>query len=129
MVPKTNLPETPSSTEGETRKAKSEGFQEDRMGWFQKEGFLFLLGNMQWKFIYSLDATTPKITRKVLQRIRPPKDYKAGILFMSHLAIKQSPRNSQTPAGLAHPTTVRNLPRTGRQTLPRCQFLKDVNTY
>ena len=46
LVPQTNLPETPSYTEGETRKAKNEGFQEDRMGWFQKERFLFLLGNI-----------------------------------------------------------------------------------
>ena len=26
-------------------KAKSEGFQEDHMGWFEKEGLLFLPGN------------------------------------------------------------------------------------
>ena len=32
LVPHTNLPETPSYTEGETLKAKSEGFQEDHMG-------------------------------------------------------------------------------------------------
>ena len=37
LVPQTNLPETPSYTEGETLKAKSEGFQEDYMGWFQKK--------------------------------------------------------------------------------------------
>ena len=32
LVPQTNLPETPSYTEGETLKAESEGFQEDHMG-------------------------------------------------------------------------------------------------
>ena len=32
LVPQTNLPETPSYTEGETLKAKSEGVQEDHMG-------------------------------------------------------------------------------------------------
>ena len=32
LVPQTNLPETPSYTEGETLKVKSEGFQEDHMG-------------------------------------------------------------------------------------------------
>ena len=31
LGPQTNLPETPSYTEGETLKAKSEGFQEDHM--------------------------------------------------------------------------------------------------
>ena len=41
LFPQTNLPETPSYTEGETLKAKSEGFQEDHMGWFQKEGLPF----------------------------------------------------------------------------------------
>ena len=32
LVPQANLPETPSYTEGETLKAKSEGFQEDHIG-------------------------------------------------------------------------------------------------
>ena len=46
LVPQINLPETPSYTEGETLKAKREGFQ-DHIGWFQKEGLLFLPGNLQ----------------------------------------------------------------------------------
>ncbi|KAB0379448.1 hypothetical protein FD755_007232 [Muntiacus reevesi] len=37
LDPQTDLPETPSYTEGETLKAKSESFQEEHMGWFQKE--------------------------------------------------------------------------------------------
>ena len=41
LVPQTNLPETPSYTEGETLKAKSEGFQEDHMEWVPKEGTPF----------------------------------------------------------------------------------------
>ena len=53
LVPQTKLPETPSYTEGETLKAESEGFQEDHMGWFQKEGLLFLPGNLQWKLVNS----------------------------------------------------------------------------
>ena len=47
LVPQTNLPETPSYTEGENLKAKIESFQEGHMGWFQKEGLLFLPGNLQ----------------------------------------------------------------------------------
>ena len=47
LVLQTNLPETPSYTEHEILKAKSEGFQEDHMEWFQKEGLLFLPGNLQ----------------------------------------------------------------------------------
>ena len=58
LVPQTNLPETPSYTEGKTLKAKSEGFQEDHMGWLHKEGLLFLPGNLQWKLVNSLHATT-----------------------------------------------------------------------
>ena len=37
LISQTNLPETPLYTEGETLKAKSEGFQ-NHMEWFQKEG-------------------------------------------------------------------------------------------
>ena len=47
IVPQTNLPETPSYTESETLKAKSESFQEDHMRWFQNEGLFFLPGNLQ----------------------------------------------------------------------------------
>ena len=68
LVPQTNLPETPSYTEDETLKAKSEGFQEDHMGWFQKEGLLFLPGNLQWKLVNSLHATT-HLGEKSLQRL------------------------------------------------------------
>ena len=41
LVPQTNLPETPAYTEGETLKAKSEGFQEDHMGVVPKGGAPF----------------------------------------------------------------------------------------
>ena len=42
------------NTEGETLKAKSEGFQEDHTGWFQIEGLLFCLGtsNGTWSAPY-----------------------------------------------------------------------------
>ena len=33
LVPQASLPETPSYTEGETLKVKSEGFQENHRGW------------------------------------------------------------------------------------------------
>ena len=51
LVPQTNLSETLSYTELETLKAKSEGFQEDHIGWFQKEGLLFLPGNLQGSWL------------------------------------------------------------------------------
>ena len=68
LVTQTNLPETPSYTEGETLKAKSKDFQEDHMEWFQKEGILFLPGNLQWKLVNSLHATT-HLGEKALQRL------------------------------------------------------------
>ena len=67
LVPQTNLSETTSYTEAETLKAKSEGFQ-DHLGWFQKEGVIFLLGNRQWKLVNSLHATT-HLGEKALQRL------------------------------------------------------------
>ena len=96
LVPQTNMPQTPSYTEGETLKAKSEGFQEDHMGWLQKEGLLFLPVNLQWKLVNFLHATTHLeekalqrfLWRKVLQRNRPPHDYKASGFLLSHLPIK-----------------------------------------
>ena len=68
LVPQTNLPESPSYTECETIKAKSEGFQEDHMGWFQKERLLFLPGNLQWTLVNSLHATT-HLEGKAFQRL------------------------------------------------------------
>ena len=41
------------------------------MGWFQKEGLLFLPGNLQWKLVNSLQATThlgEKALQKLLER-------------------------------------------------------------
>ena len=50
LVPQTNLPETPSYTEGETLKAKSEGFQEDQWGGSKRRDSFFCLGtsNGSW---------------------------------------------------------------------------------
>ena len=47
LFPQTNFPETPSYTEGQSLRAKSEGFQQDHVRCFQKEGLLFLLRNLQ----------------------------------------------------------------------------------
>ena len=43
------------------------------------------------------------MTRKDLQRNRPPNNYKASDLPLSHLPNKQPPRSSKTPAGPAYP--------------------------
>ena len=54
LVPQTNLPETPSYTEGETLKAKNKGFQEDHRCWFQRRDSFFCLGtsNGSWLIPY-----------------------------------------------------------------------------
>ena len=61
----------------------------------------------QWKSVNSLHATTyleekalQKITRKVLQRNRPPNNYKANGLLLSHLPI--NPQGARRPQ-LAQP--------------------------
>ena len=71
------------------------------MGWFQKEGLLFLPGNLQWKLVNSLPTWLfrrrgcPKITRKVLQRNRPPNNYKTGGLLLCQLNNPQGARRPQ----------------------------------
>ena len=55
LVPQTNLPETPSYTEGEILKLRV-GLP--RRSYGVKEALLFLPGNLQWKLVNSLHATT-----------------------------------------------------------------------
>ena len=90
LVPQTNLPETPSYTEGETLKAKSESFQEDHMGWFQKEGLLFLSGNLQWKLVNSLHATT-HLGEKALQRLLERSFRETGLQMTIRQVVSSCP--------------------------------------
>ena len=68
LDPQSTLPETASYTDSETLKAKSEGFQQDHVGWFQKEGLFLLPENLEWKLVSSLFATT-YLVGKALQRL------------------------------------------------------------
>ena len=90
LVLQTNLPETPSYTKGETLKAKSEGFQEDHMGWFQKEGLLFLPGNLQWKLVNSLHATT-HLGEKALQRLLERSFRRTGLQTTIRQVVSSCP--------------------------------------
>ena len=68
LGPQADLPETPAYNECETLKTKSDGFQEDHMGWFHRWGLRFLLGNFQWNLVNFLHATT-HLGEKTLQRL------------------------------------------------------------
>ena len=106
LVPQTNLPETPSCTEGETLKAKSEGFQ-DHMGWFQKEGLLFLPGNLQWKLVNSLHVTT-HLGENGLQRLLEGSFRRTGLQTTIKQVVSScptcqlnNPQGAQRPPHLA----------------------------
>ena len=123
LVPQTNLSEIPSHTEGEIVKAKSNGFQEDHMGWFQKEGLLFLPGNLQWKLVNSLHATThlgEKAFQGLLERSFRGTGLQTTIngLLLSHLPIKQLPRSWPSLSNHLGPTQE----RTGRRISPDASF-------
>ena len=90
LVPQTNLPETPSYTECETLKAEIEGFQDHMV---PKGGTPFLPGTSNGSWLTPnmpplRGEGPPKMTRKLLQRNRPPNDYKASGLLLSLLPIK-----------------------------------------
>ena len=68
IVPQTNLPETPSYTESETLKAKSEGFKNIIWGGSQNKGLIFLPWNLQWKLVNFLHVTA-HLGEKALQRL------------------------------------------------------------
>ena len=110
FVPQANLPETPSCMEGDTLKTKSEGFQ-DHMGWLHKEGLLFLPGNLQWKLVNSLHATT-HLGQKALQRLVERSFTGTDLQTTIRQVVFSCPKET-----------------TGIWTSPRCQFLKGINTY
>ena len=133
LVPQTNLPETPSYIEGETLKAKSESFQEDHMGWFQKEGLLFLPGNLQWKLVNSLHATThlgEKALRRLLERSFRRTGFQTTIRQVVSSCLTCHLNN---PQGARRPQLAQPIQQCGtypeedwRWTSPRCQFLKGI---
>ena len=133
LVPQTNLPEIPSYTEFETLKVKSEGFQ-DHMGWFQKEGLLFLPGNLQWKLINSLYAST-HLGEKTLQNLLERSFRGTGLQTTVRQVVSSCPtcqlNNLKELEDTSWPSPSNVGPtqeRTGRWTSPRCQVLKGKNT-
>ena len=69
LVPQTNLPETPSYTEGE--KLRVRAFKKIIWGGSKRRDSFFLPGNLQWRLVNSLHATTNlggKALQKLLER-------------------------------------------------------------
>ena len=103
LHPQTDLPETLSYTEGETLKAESEGFQEDHMGWYQKEGLLFLPGNCQWKLVNSLHAAT-HLGEKALQRLLERSFRGTGFQMTTRQGVSSCPTcQLNNPQGTQRP--------------------------
>ena len=136
LVPQTNLPGIPSYTESETLKAKREGFQEDHMGWFPKEGLLFLPGKLQWKLVNSLHATS-HLGEKALQRLLERSFRGTSVQTTIRQVVSSCPTcQLNNPHGAPRPQLAQPVQRrgahsggTGRWISPGCQFLKDINTY
>ena len=89
LVPQTNLSETLSYTEAETLKAKRD-FQEDHLGWFQKEGVIFLLGNLQWNLVNSLHPST-HLGEKALQRLLQRSFKEIGLQMTIRQVVSSCP--------------------------------------
>ena len=106
LGPHPSLPETPSYTEGETLKAKGEGFQEDHPGWFQKEGLLFLPGNLQGKLVNSLHATT-HLGEKALQTLLERTFRGTGIQMTIRQVVPSCPTcQLNNPEGAPRPQPI-----------------------
>ena len=113
LLPQANLPGTLSYTEGETLKAKSEGFQEDHMGWLQKEGLLFLPGNLQWKLVNSLHAAT-HLGEKALQRLLERSFRGTGLQTTIRQVVSSCPtRQLNNPQGDQRPQLAQSVQRRG----------------
>ena len=109
LVPQTNLPETPSYTESETLKAKSESFQEDHVGRFNKERLIFLPGNLQWKLVNSLHTTT-HLGKKPLQRLLERSFRGTGLQMTIRQVVSSGPTcQLNNPQGSQRPQLVQPI--------------------
>ena len=113
LGPQTSLPETPSYTDGETLKAKSEGFQKDHMEGFQKEGLLFLPGNLQWKLVNALHTTT-HLGEKALQRLLERSFRGTGFQTTRRQVVSSCPTcQLNNPQGAQRPQLAQPIQRLG----------------
>ena len=135
LVPQTNLAETPSYTEGKTLKAKSEGFQ-DHMGWFPKEGLLFLPGDLQWKLVNSLHVIT-HFGEKALQRLLERSFRGTGLQTTIRQVVSSCPTcQLNNPQGALRPQLAQPVQWHGtypgedwQMDFTQMPFLNGINTY
>ena len=112
LVPQTNLSETLSYTEAETLKAKRD-FQEDHLGRFQKEGVIFLLGNLQWKLVNSLHPST-HLGEKALQRLLQRSYKEIGLQTTIRQVVSSCPTcQLNNPQGARRPQLAQPIKRCG----------------
>ena len=94
-------------------KAKSEDFQVDHMGWFHKEGLLFLPGNLQWKLVNSLHATT-HLGEKALQRLLERSFRGTGFQTTIRQVVSSCPTcQLNNPQGARRPQVAQPIQRRG----------------
>ena len=135
LVPPINLPEIPHILKVKLLKLRVRAFKIIWGGSKRKDSF-FCLGtsNESWLIPYMPPLSfrgkgPPKIARKILERNRPPNNYKASSFLLFHLPIKQLPRSLNPSWPSLSNDVGPTQKRTGRWTSPRCQFLKGINTY
>ena len=94
-------------------KAKSESFQEDHTGLFQKEGLFFLPENLQWNLVNSLHATT-LLGEEALQRLLKRSFRGTGLQMTIRQVVSTCPTcQLNNPQGARRPQLAQPAQRRG----------------
>ena len=92
---------------------KSKGFQEDHMRWFQKEGLLFLPGNLQGELVNSLHPTT-HLEEKAPQRLLERSFRGTGLQTTIRQVVSSCPTcQLNNPQEAGRPQLVQPVQRSG----------------
>ena len=83
------------------------------MGWFQKEGFLILPGNLQWKLISSLHSAT-HLGEKALQRLLERSFRGTGLQTTIRQVVSSCPTcQLNNPQGAKRPQLAQPIQQSG----------------
>ena len=108
------LPETPSYTEGETLKAKSEGFQEDHMGGSKREDSFFCLGTSSGSWLTPCMLPTTHLGEKALQRLLERFFRGTGLQTTKRQVVSSCPTcHLNNPQGAQRPQLAQPIQRRG----------------